>query len=171
MKNRAILIMLVVIMLAGKSAWLYAVQLTDVERNLVFACEQVVKHYAYYRDRLDYEGYGKLFTTDAVLLFPGGMRYQGRDAIVEALRERGPQTVTRHLVTAVKIIPNDNTTATGTSYVLVYGYPAGPEITEPVTVKGYSLVGEYRDAFRMVDGECLIQQRELIINMTGPGQN
>lgn len=62
------------------------------------ACRDLVLAAADAVDGSDPAGLAALFAIDGVLVRPGGVQLQGRDAIAAAYAARGPDRLTRHLV-------------------------------------------------------------------------
>ena len=137
----------------------------SVERAALMqtACATLVLQYAYSRDRLDYEAYGSLFTEDAIFEF-AGQETRGRKAIVDALKERGSQMVTRHISTPVAFEPTSHTEARGVAYLQLYRAPAGGE--SPHTYAEPPLIAEYHDEYRVVDSNCRFKARRIKLVMS-----
>ena len=137
------------------------------EQRLLAACAATANSYPYSRDRLLYEEYGALFTQDAVFQIEGGPISSGRAAIVEALKLRGPNTLTRHYNKVVHMQATDEKSAEGISYVTVWMRSAGQMEAGDNIVKAPFVVGEYHDNFRWQDGRCLISKRFVKIVFRG----
>lgn len=122
------------LLLLGWSMPMYA-------HDAVQACTDLVLDYAYYRDRPDPTGFANVFAENATLTVLGDT-FKGREAIGKRLQGavRGPQF--RHLMSTIRIFPQDQLHATGVSYVTVYTAPHGA--TE---VEGFAGIGEYHDEF------------------------
>ena len=113
------------------------------------ACTDLVLDYAFYRDRMDADPFANLFAEDAVLTVLGEV-YTGRKAIRQRLVEGQNGPVTRHMMSTIRIFVQDENTASGVSYVTVYGAPGGEF---PIKVEGFMGLGEYHDKFvRTTDG-------------------
>lgn len=120
-------------------------------------CHALVTDYAYYRDRYDADAYADLFAQDAVLSVLGN-EYVGRAAIKRRLVEDAEKPVTHHHMTTIKLMPGDEKTAYGVSYVVVYSEPAAGDL--PVTTKGFLAAGEYHDTFVLTDDGWKIGRRQ-----------
>lgn len=73
--------------------------MTDLDHLLAQqACLDLVVAAAAAVDRQDHAGLAALFTADATLTRPDGVRLQGRDAIYQAYASRDPQRLTQHLL-------------------------------------------------------------------------
>lgn len=149
-----------------------------VDEALIELCTQTVNRYAYSRDRLLYDKYGRLFSEDASFQLGSQPVTQGREAIVEALRKRGPLVPTRHFSQVVDMQVLSDKSVKGLSYVTVYKYPQSGSATELETslgsgttahrTKGLGTIGpwivaEYHDTFSVVSGQCLIESRRVEI--------
>ncbi len=141
-------------------------------KSLTVACTQTANSYPFSRDRLDYDAYGALFTDDAVfdLSAIGAGRLVGREAIVAALKARGPAAVTRHINQVVKMEAVDATHARGVSYVVVYAVPADRMAAGSTAVSQPLVVAEYHDQFVWAAGRCQIQERRLQMVFDGRAQ-
>lgn len=127
------------------------------------ACAALVLEYADSRDRLDYEAYGSLFTEDAIFEF-AGQETQGRQAIVNALKERGAQMVTRHFSTPVAFEPTSHSEARGVAYLQLFRAPAGGET--PHTYAEPPLIAEYHDEYHVADSNCRFKARRIKLIMS-----
>ncbi len=139
---------------------------------LVSACTQTANSYPYSRDRLDYEAYGDLFAPDAVfdLTTIGAGELVGREAIVSALKARGPAAVTRHINQVVTMEAVDAAHARGLSYVVVYAVPADAMAAGNSAVSQPLVVAEYHDQFVWLSGRCQIERRRLEVIFDGRAQ-
>lgn len=109
-------------------------------------CARLSVAYARNVDFKDFEGFAALFAEDGVL--EAGVRVQGRDTILQGLKQRDEKLRSRHVITNVAIDVVDEDHATGTAYVTVYRH-VGPEGdgAGPVPLASPALVGHYEDAF------------------------
>lgn len=106
------------------------------------ACTELVLDYALYRDRFDADPYANIFAEDAVLTVLGQV-YTGRAAIRQRLLDGRDGQITRHMMSTIRIFVQDDQTASGVSYVTVYGANPGEfPLDAAVTA-----VGEYHDKF------------------------
>lgn len=139
--------------------------------KIIESCTATANRYPYSRDRLLYDEYGALFTEDAVFQIEGGLEVIGRPAIVQALRERGATAITRHVSHVVSIETNDDTTASGISYVTIWRADARSMQAGDNTVASPFVVGEYHDEFKIQDQRCLISKRLVRIVFQGVTQS
>ena len=137
------------------------------KHDLLAACAATANSYPYSRDRLLFDEYAALFTQDAVFQIEGGPISNGRAAIVEALKLRGPKAVTRHYNKVVQMQATGQNTAQGISYVTVWMRSAEQMQASDNIVKAPFVVGEYHDKFRWQDGRCLIAKRFVKIVFRG----
>lgn len=128
------------------------------------ACAELVVQYAYSRDRLDYETYGNLFTEDAIFAL-AGQATKGRQAIVDALRARGTQNLTRHFSTPVSFEATSETQAKGLAYLQLFRAPAGTKL--PGTYTEGPLIAEYHDEYEVIGSTCRFRSRRIKLVM-GP---
>ncbi len=138
------------------------------EQRMIAACMATANSYPYSRDRLLFEEYGALFTEDAEFQIEGGPQSVGREAIVQALRERGPSMQTRHLTKVVDMRVTADNEVRGLSYVTVW---RKRHQDDPQSNEGEAwVVGEYHDQFLMQDEKCLIQKRlvKIVFQQTSP---
>lgn len=127
------------------------------------ACTTLVVQYAYSRDRLDYEAYGALFTEDATFEL-AGQKTEGRKAIVAALRQRGPQMITRHFSTPVAFEPQSSTTARGVAYLQLFRVGADTDAPHPYDQA--PLIAEYHDEYEVDEASCRFRSRRIKLVMT-----
>jgi uncharacterized protein (TIGR02246 family) len=148
-KSLAGLILLAAIPVAGHA---------DNHKRVIEACTNLVLDYAYFRDRPDAEGVADLFTEDAQLTVLG-QTFAGRAAIAERIRDAADGPVFRHMMSTIRIFPDDETYAHGVSYVAVYTAPAGQL---PGPLHQPAAVGEYHDRFVLTESGWKIARREFI---------
>lgn len=123
----------------------------------IAACTATANRYPYSRDRLMFEEYGALFTTDAEFQIEGGPLSVGREAIVQALRARGPLMQTRHVNKVVDMKVLSENEVQGVSYVTVW---RKLHQHDEQSLEGQAwILGEYHDQFMMEGDRCLIQKR------------
>ena len=136
---------------------------TCVNHALIKACTETVNRYAHSRDRLLYDEYGSLFTEDASFQLGEQPAIEGRAMIVEALRNRGPLTPTRHFSQVVDMQVMDEASVKGLSYVQVYKYEQSETNKNPQRSIGPWIVAEYHDSFVVLNNQCLIKSRKVEI--------
>ncbi len=129
-------------------------------REVISACNETAGRYAWLRDRLEYEAYGDLFTEDGVFAI-GSQETVGRGAIIEALKARGADQTTRHVITPVRIEVIDRQRATGISYLQLYSATGRQQGDEPLGIQGPAAIAEYHDEFRMTDAGCKFAARRV----------
>jgi uncharacterized protein (TIGR02246 family) len=148
-KSLAGLLLLAVMPVSGHS---------DNHKHAIEACTNLVLDYAYFRDRPDAEGVANLFTEDAQLTVLG-QTFVGRAAIAKRIRHAADGPVFRHMMSTIRIFPDDETHAHGVSYVAVYTAPAGPL---PRPLHQPAAVGEYHDRFVLTESGWKIARREFV---------
>ena len=130
------------------------------------ACTDLVLDYAYYRDRPDAAGVANVFTEDARLSVLG-QTYTGRKAIHDRIVAGADGPIFRHMMSTIRIFPQDAKNATGVSYVTVYSAPRGEG---PQPVERFAGVGEYHDKFVRTDEGWRIAEREFVLVFTPPAE-
>jgi len=128
------------------------------EREIIFECQQLVTDYAYYRDLRDPEKFADIFTADARLQVRGQWN-EGRQALRDHINSDDKNTVSMHLMTTIKIFPEDENSATGVSYVAVAHEPRGADTSAPVPLDNFVVVGKYHDTFVRTDDGWKISER------------
>jgi hypothetical protein len=129
-------------------------QLLDIEE-----IKQLKARYFRMLDRKDWDGFGLVFTRDAVLEVPEvDMIVHGRDAIVASVREAltGARTVHHGHMPEISLTGND--IATGTWAMFDYVEWPGPGSGEPVGLQGY---GHYVEEYVREDGHWRIARSRL----------
>jgi len=127
-------------------------------REIEWDCTRVCIEYARRVDFKDYAGFAALFAEDGIL--EAGVRVQGRETILQGLKQRDEQLRSRHVMTNIAIDVRDADHATGVSYLSLYRH-VGPESDQagPVAFSGPVLVGHYVDAFvRSAEGWCFAER-------------
>lgn len=127
---------------------------------IIAACTETINQYAHYRDQLDAERYGDLFTEDAVFVFPG-LTLTGREAIAKRIRDDDGTITSRHLTGSIVVTIDANQTITARSYIHVY-QAATPASPGPIPAGKY-ILGEYHDVMRMTDAGCKIARRDTVV--------
>ena len=131
---------------------------TAQEREIIFDCQQLVTDYAYYRDLRDADEFAELFTEDA-RMYARGHWNEGRQALRDHVNGDDMDTVSMHLMTTIKIIPQDEISATGISYVAVAHKPKAEDESAPVPLDNFVVVGKYHDVFVLTDDGWKISER------------
>jgi hypothetical protein len=148
-KSLAGLILLAVMPVAGHA---------DNHKRVIEACTNLVLDYAYFRDRPDAEGVANLFTENAQLTVLG-QTFAGRAAIADRIRDAADGPVFRHMMSTIRIFPDNGSQARGVSYVSVYTAPAGQF---PRPFHQPAAVGEYHDRFVLTESGWKIARREFV---------
>ena len=130
--------------------------------SLRAACLATNYDYVAYRDRGEVKAYANLFTEDAQFIFQ--QTVHGREAIGQAMARRWSESRTRHWIQPARIAATGDDTAEGLIYVKVYR-AAREGADGPVPFDG-PLVAEYHDRYRLIDGICLIERREVKLVFT-----
>ena len=131
--------------------------------SIVSACTATVNAYAHARDSVDPVQYGALFTEDASFTI-WGQTMRSREAIVEALIDRGGQLATRHITGSIHVTPTSSSTATGRSYALVLA-PQENETLPEAELSGESFfaMATYEDAYEIDGAICKFQRRKVTV--------
>lgn len=148
--------------LADRTQSLKAMPLASLELLLAeHACRRVVLQTAKTVDEQDYTAFANLFTPQGLLVRPDGTRLEGRATIEAAYRQRGPDRLTRHLISNHLVTVQDASNASSSCAVLLwtgsYRDAAGPK-GRPADAT--QLVGEFLDELVMTDEGWRIQQRQ-----------
>lgn len=111
-------------------------------------CQRVVLDIQHYNDGQDYDAMAALFTEDAELYRPGSEApLQGRDAILQAYRQRPPERLTCHLCTNQRVDLLDDDRARVATTVLLHAAnatdTAHPKEGRPLQPR--ELIGEIDD--------------------------
>ena len=122
------------------------------------ACKDLVLDYAYYRDRPDPEGVAAVFTEDAKLEVLG-QTFIGRDKIQARIEAGRGGPVFRHMMSTIRIFPENQNQASGVSYVTVYSAPPGEG---PRSISNVAAVGEYHDRFVRTEDGWKIAERKFV---------
>ena len=139
--------------------------------DLVTACERLVAFYPVPRDSIDGPTYGNMFTSDGEFVLRG-VTTKGREKIVEQFLARTSRNTTRHVTGSINITKLDETTATGTSYAMVF-QSQGSNKNKPHALDGESLLAvvSYEDEFRFDGEQCFFSQRKVNIDFLNSQSN
>ncbi len=137
------------------------------KREIIFECQQLVTDYAYYRDLRDADKFAELFTEDARMLARGQWN-EGRQALRDHVNGDDMDTVSLHLMTTIKIIPQDDNSATGISYVAVAHGPRAEDESTAVPLDNFVVVGKYHDTFVRTDDGWKISERSFRPTFSNP---
>ena len=130
----------------------------DDTASIKQACRDLVLDYAFYRDRPDATGVANLFTEDGVIELLGD-RFVGKETIRARIQAGTGGPVFRHLMSTIRIFPQDANHAQGVSYVTVYVAPPGEG---PRPVESFAGIGEYHDDFVRTAAGWKIQNRKYV---------
>lgn len=125
-------------------------------------CEQLVLRSIKLFDEHDWPAFANLFTPDGLLVQASqpDKKLAGRAAIVNALSQRSPERLTRHICTNIVIDIADYNNASGLCYLLLYASDrAEPEDATGRPVNSPRRVGEYHDKFVRTDSGWRIAER------------
>ena len=136
----------------------------DVARQALIEhqCQQLVLRSIQLFDQQNWKTYAELFTEDGLLIQASqpDKSLLGRGAIVEALSQRSPDRLTRHICTNIVIDVEDDKRAAGLCYLLLYAADKSqPEDWTGRQVNSPRRVGEYRDQFVRTDLGWRIAER------------
>jgi hypothetical protein len=123
-------------------------------------CRQTVIDYAHFADTRAMREYANLFTKNGVAIFRDGT-FRGPDEIYARFAAMDKNTITRHLMSSIRIIPTGDNTATGISYLHLAIAATAEGHTGPLPAQNL-LIQEYHDQFVMQDGNCKFTRRESI---------
>lgn len=123
----------------------------DVERHRIeFACERLIRQFAFLNDAHDHNGLADLFTEDGSFARPTDPENAivGRELIRTFFRDR-PKKTTCHVManTVVDVLSVEE--ASARSYVVLYAGEKGGDV----------LIGDFFDDFRCVQGEWRFYRR------------
>jgi ketosteroid isomerase-like protein len=128
------------------------------QREIITQCQQLVTDYAYYRDLRDANSVAELFAEDARMLARGHWS-EGRQAIRDHVNGDDMNTVSMHLITTIKIMPQDDNSATGVTYAAVAHEPKNTDPAAPTELHDFAVVGKYFDTFTRTDEGWKISER------------
>jgi hypothetical protein len=120
------------------------------------ACRQVVIAFAHHLDHREFDAAAELFAPDGVW-DRHGETLVGRDAIREVIASRDPNQLERHVTTTTLSTSVSPTECSVISYVQIYRTTAAAEAETPMVAT--SMLGEFHDTLRMVDGEWKLAHR------------
>jgi hypothetical protein len=126
------------------------------ERDL---CSAAVIALAHALDHRDFAGAAALFADDGVW-DRHGERLVGPAAIQARLAERPETQLERHIHTTIHVTPAPDGGWTAVSYVLIVRTTA--EADDPRPVPATTMMGEFHDRLRVVDGRMRLTHRTAI---------
>lgn len=132
-------------------------ELLRIERT----CERLVLDSFAFNDQRDFAAFAALFADSGTLYRPSGAALVGPAAIRDAYEGRPATRLTRHVCSNVRITVTSATTATGLSYVTLWGGNAEdtPDGHFGVAADARLLMGEVEDAFVETPAGWRIQTR------------
>jgi uncharacterized protein (TIGR02246 family) len=122
-----------------------------------WACERLIRRFAYLNDAHDHEGLAAMFTDDGVFVRPTDPDnpVKGREAIRAFFRDR-PKRLTRHVMVNTLVDLDSATQARAISYAVLFTAPASDAaVATDVT----QMVGEFRDLLVFENGEWRFAER------------
>lgn len=124
--------------------------MTPAERvEIEHTCGKLVILFCHYNDARDYDSLAALFTEDGVFARPTDPAnpIKGRAQIGQRFSAKPAHLLTQHLVTNVIVTVDSETTAHGTSSVMLYtgNEPEGAE--RPVPAAPKALIGGFKSHF------------------------
>jgi hypothetical protein len=139
-----------------------AVASADWQSKVITQCTQLVYDYAYYRDRWDAENYSQLFMENGYLVFPDGKTFKGRETLRKRVLEESGTEISHHHMTSIKILPVDEKSATGVSYLYILQAPSDAEVGA-LGVPAPSMVAsaEYHDDYILDGQRCRFASRKI----------
>jgi hypothetical protein len=132
----------------------------DEQRQIEQACWDLVTRLVHYSDRHLKKESSELFTIDGTWI-RGGTPFTGREAIVNSFT-LPPTEVLRHFATSTMIDVEDERTARGVTYYLLYRYdPQSEEPKLPLPLRQPFAIGEWHDRFVKTDEGWRFAHREV----------
>lgn len=122
--------------------------------------QQLVDDYAIYRDNLDAKNYANLFTEDGVLIVRGN-EYQGREILYQRMLDADTSRVSMHVMSSSQITIIDRNNATGVHYAAVYTGSPTDNPGQPIPVRGFAILGQYRDNYARTAEGWKISERKM----------
>lgn len=121
--------------------------MSDWKENLLCeaACSRLIADFAYFVDSRQYEGLVDLLAEDCSFERRGTV-LAGRAAILEAMRARPEDLVTRHACTNIRIDQTGPDSASGVCTLLMF-HGTSDQQAESTTIPYSITVAEYRDTF------------------------
>lgn len=125
------------------------------------ACAQLTIHATYRADAHDIDGFLDLLTDDAVVVRMGET-FAGREALLQMLRKRPRDRVTRHLLGFPAVSRVDDRTARSISYYTLFEANAAEAPSPPYPLHDPTGVGEYHDEYRLTEDGWRISARRIL---------
>jgi uncharacterized protein (TIGR02246 family) len=141
----------------------------DLERaEIEHACARLQVRYTHLVDFGEADRVADLFTPDGVICLSDSS-LKGREAIRSGyaeIRDRTSRTVLRHVCTNQLVDVIDERTAAGAVYFTVYQAPVAAE--GAASLEGPSVIGVYRDTFKLTDEGWRFSLRSSEVALTKP---
>lgn len=140
---------------------------TDVARWLqADAAKQVVVLASAALDQRDWEGFVQHLAPDVQLTRPDGQCLQGRDAVLQAYRQRDPHRLTRHLIVnqAAQWVADD-TLQVHSTVLLWTADERSPTTPRGRPAHALQLLGSHEDVIQWRQGAWQIAQRRSRFDM------
>lgn len=138
-----------------------AADMTAAEKEAMATCMRLNMDYSYYRDHGDAKSYAALFTENGVQQLASSV-LKGRKAIEEEAAARMKGTVSRHVLTNIRINLLDSTHADGVAYISFYIGKGSIDNGRPLEMDGPYLVGEYHDTYVKTKDGWRFASRKLV---------
>ena len=126
--------------------------------DIELACRRLISAFAYHVDHRHPEDAARLFAEDASFERKGEVLH-GREAILQAQRDRPAGLVTRHVCAEPHIEVLDAGNARAVTYFQIYRGVAEPGATGVLPLHGPEVVGQFEDSFRLTPEGWRIHSR------------
>jgi ketosteroid isomerase-like protein len=135
---------------------------SDLDQLLIErACTRLVLDSFGHNDRRDFTAFAALFADDGELHRPSGAPLVGPAAIQAAYEARPATRMTRHVCTNVRVTVTSPATATGLTYVVLFGGTStdAPDGHFGIKADARLLMGEVDDTFVLTPAGWRIRRR------------
>jgi len=123
------------------------------------SCKETLLNYVNLRDTGSQADYQALFSQDATFSIPAlSLHLVGAETIAERQQQAIQKFKTMHMMTSVDVQAIQNDEARAESYFILYQQERD-KVDAPKTV----INGKYTDKLRVLEGKCLIQDRQVDI--------
>ena len=130
------------------------------------AAKQVVVLASAALDRRDWEGFVQHLVPDVHLTRPDGQCLQGREAVLQAYRQRDPHRLTRHLIVNQWVQwTTDDTLQLHSSVLLWTADERSPSSPRGRSAHALQLLGSHDDEMRLLAGTWQIARRHSHFDM------
>lgn len=135
--------------------------INDLDRLVIErACERLIQLYAFYADHHRHAEMADLFAEDGAL-DRGDGPVRGKANILEALEQRRPDAIVRHVTSNVIVEVGGPDQASATSVMTLYRVFGSDEPGQ--TLEPPEMVADYYDTFRLTNGGWRIHDRRSVI--------